>query len=132
MPLAPLRPCPAVGCRQLTRGGRCEAHRRDRHRQFDATRGTATQRGYGTSWRRIRLAVLAAPSSSHRRPDGLVAGHGPLCVMCHVEHQRVQPATDVDHLDGNSANNDPENLRSLCHSCHSRRTAVDQGFARRA
>jgi hypothetical protein len=37
-------------------------------------------------------------------------------------------ATDVDHIDGNSRNNSPSNLRALCHKCHSRRTAREQSF----
>jgi 5-methylcytosine-specific restriction protein A len=42
---------------------------------------------------------------------------------------RVVVATDVDHEDGNAANNAPSNLRSLCHACHSRKTATqDRGF----
>lgn len=54
----------------------------------------------------------------------------PLCRMC-KEHGLVTAATEVDHIDGNSRNNDPDNLRSLCKPCHSGRTARDQGFARR-
>lgn len=52
----------------------------------------------------------------------------PLCQDCQDEGF-VKPATDVDHLDGNPNNNAPENLRSRCHSHHSRKTAaVDGGF----
>jgi 5-methylcytosine-specific restriction enzyme A len=40
-------------------------------------------------------------------------------------------ATDVDHVDGDSENNSQDNLRSLCHACHSRKTATqDGGFGR--
>ncbi|WP_432206025.1 HNH endonuclease signature motif containing protein [Brucella rhizosphaerae] len=44
------------------------------------------------------------------------------------------PATEADHI--KSIKEAPElrlewsNLRALCKSCHSRRTARDQGFAR--
>ena len=31
---------------------------------------------------------------------------------------------DVDHIDGNSSNNDPQNLQTLCKSCH--RIKTDQ------
>lgn len=51
--------------------------------------------------------------------------------MCYMaEPRRITPATDVDHIDGNPRNNAPANLRPLCHSCHSRRTATDQSFGR--
>jgi 5-methylcytosine-specific restriction protein A len=40
------------------------------------------------------------------------------------------PATDVDHIvsvkSDPSRRLDPSNLRSMCHSCHSRRTGADQ------
>lgn len=128
---APLRPC-SPGCPELTRGGRCARCRSKRQRRFDETRGTSAERGYDARWRKVRHGILTAPPSAHRRPDGVIFGHGPLCVFCAVEHSRVTPATEVDHIDGNSRNNAPENLRSACHACHSRRTAVDQGFARRS
>ncbi len=52
-------------------------------------------------WQRLRAAVLA---------------RDPLCRDCQ------QPATDVDHDDGNPGNNDPANLVPRCHGCHSRKT----------
>lgn len=30
---------------------------------------------------------------------------------------------DVDHIDGDTSNNDLTNLQSLCHACHSAKTA---------
>ncbi|WP_291295831.1 HNH endonuclease signature motif containing protein [Elioraea sp.] len=50
--------------------------------------------------------------------------------MC-CEAGRVAPARDVDHIDGDARNNARSNLRPLCHSCHSARTARDQSFGRR-
>lgn len=39
-------------------------------------------------------------------------------------------ATEVDHIDGDSSNNDPSNLNSLHKACHSRKTAKENsGFA---
>lgn len=39
-------------------------------------------------------------------------------------------ASDVDHIDGlgplGPRGHDPDNLRSMCHPCHSKRTAADQ------
>lgn len=52
-------------------------------------------------WQRLRAAVLA---------------RDPLCRDC------AQPATDVDHDDGNPGNNAPANLVPRCHGCHSRKT----------
>lgn len=106
------RPCARPGCPELvTDDPRCPTHRRARRRRQDDRRGSSTARGYGSRWQRIRKSLLA---------------RYPLCVMCQAEG-RVEAATEVDHIDGNSRNNDRENLRPLCKPCHSRRTIRDQG-----
>jgi hypothetical protein len=46
--------------------------------------------------------------------------------MCAAQDKAVV-ATDVDHHDNNPANNELVNLVSLCHECHSRKTASDMG-----
>jgi 5-methylcytosine-specific restriction endonuclease McrA len=66
---------------------------------------------YDRAWRALRLRHLA----DH-----------PLCHDCQ-QQQRVEPATQVHHvIDVAIAPQrrlDPLNLMSLCHSCHSKRTA---------
>ena len=37
---------------------------------------------------------------------------------------KVASQLDVDHVDGNKANNDPDNLRTLCKNCHAYKTAM--------
>lgn len=59
------------------------------------------------AWRSIRAIVLA---------------DDPLCQTCKAMGYIVE-AKDVDHIDGDSHNNVRSNLQSLCHSCHSRKTA---------
>lgn len=76
----------------------CECGRKD-------SRPSAGRRGYGIKWQRIRRRHLERQ---------------PFCVECGAL------ATDVDHIDGDSRNNEPTNLRSFCHSHHSQRTARDQ------
>ena len=83
--------------------------------QRDRERGTRQQRGYDAAWQRVRLVVLAEE---------------PLCTFC-AHAGLTTAATEVDHIDGNSRNNERTNLRALCKCCHSARTARDQGFARR-
>jgi 5-methylcytosine-specific restriction endonuclease McrA len=44
-------------------------------------------------------------------------------VECQICHER--PAVHVDHISNDHTDNRPENLRGLCHSCHSRKTRAD-------
>lgn len=70
-------------------------------------RGSAAKRGYDRTWQRLRLAHL---------------GRQPLCVRC------AKPAKHVDHIQPIAKGGprlDPANLQSLCHSCHSRKTATE-------
>ncbi len=50
----------------------------------------------------------------------------PLCRSC-LERNVITPASHVDHIDGDSHNNHPDNFQSLCPSCHSRKTAREDG-----
>jgi 5-methylcytosine-specific restriction enzyme A len=117
MPAAAPRPCNAFGCRALVTGkvGYCAEHQNDARKQVDLRRASSTARGYGYVWQ------------TRIRPGALI--REPLCRFC-TDAGRTTPATEVDHIDGNSRNNDPGNLRALCRPCHSARTARDQGFAR--
>lgn len=127
MPSRPPRPCAKPGCGGLTTAGRyCERHRhiaatedRDRKADLDRSRGTAAQRGYDATWRRLRLTVLAEE---------------PLCRLCRAAG-KLTPAAEVDHVvpiaERPDLRLDRENLRPLCKPCHSRVTATQQGFARR-
>jgi 5-methylcytosine-specific restriction protein A len=82
------------------------ARERD-HRQ--STRLYATN---SRVWRAIRLEQLQ---------------HEPLCRLCMLNHTRVTPANEVDHVDGDSFNNAPSNLQSLCKPCHSAKTVKENG-----
>lgn len=46
-----VRPC--LTCGALSRGSRCPTHTAANQRATDARRGTATQRGYDSAWRRL-------------------------------------------------------------------------------
>lgn len=109
MPRTAGTPCRAPGCTALSRpgSGYCQDH--SRTHSTSAQRGSSTEQGYGATWRKFRLMQL-------RRE--------PLCEDC-LEAGRVTEATDVHHIvpkrDGGEDSFD--NVKSLCHSCHSKRTA---------
>jgi 5-methylcytosine-specific restriction protein A len=118
MPLRQQKPCAHIGCPNLTRERYCDQHKQQ-VRRYDRERGTAAQRGYDSRWRKARLMFLR----KH-----------PLCVDC-MKQGRVTPATDVDHIVPHRGNRelfwDESNWQALCHACHSRKTArEDGGFGR--
>lgn len=120
MPQRAARACARPGCAGLVRGGVCSVcgpMRRQSDVDYDARRGTSAQRGYGGRWQRLRLMYLRA---------------NPLCLHCE-EAGRVSAATDVDHIrakrDGGT--DDWDNLQSLCHACHSRKTAREKRRGRK-
>lgn len=111
MPNLPPKPCPARGCGELVAGGGyCPAHTRNHSRTYDATRPSAALRGYGRRWRGYRSRYLR---------------QHPLC-SC------GEPSTDVDHIEAVTGPADrlfwvPSNHQPLCHSCHSAKTAREDG-----
>lgn len=76
-------------------------------------RNSAHSRGYGYRWRKLRDVVL-------RRE--------PLCREC-AAVGITRPAEDIDHVRSKADGGDDslDNLRPLCHSCHSRKTAREDG-----
>lgn len=85
--------------------------------------------------RRLQTRRLSSAAYSHkwRKARLVFLSENPLCVHC-LDNGHETPAVEVDHI--KSAADHPElffehaNLRALCTSCHSRRTAREQGFGR--
>lgn len=111
MAMKPLRPCRHPGCCVLVRDGYCEAHR---------PRRTCDRSEEAQSWR----WMYRTPEWEQLRGDQLLLE--PFCRECARKGLRVW-ATDVDHVVDHKGNWEiftaPGNLESLCHSCHSRKTA---------
>ena len=79
------------------------------HGQAEAQRNRQRSRGLHTGskrWRAIRREALARDLYQCR-------GCG-------------KYGNEVDHIDGDSHNNDPENLQTLCKPCHARKTRTEQ------
>jgi 5-methylcytosine-specific restriction enzyme A len=81
-----------------------------RARDYERERGSSASRGYGYDWRKFREHVLA---------------ERPLCQDCDAAG-RVTAAEEVHHVVKPRIRPDlrldPQNVVSLCVSCHSRRT----------
>ncbi|HLF78549.1 MAG TPA: DNA methyltransferase [Dehalococcoidia bacterium] len=77
-------------------------------RAASTSRGSSTQQGYGSGWRKLRRQVL------REEPD---------CRRCGA------PSTDADHITPRrqGGSDDRANLQALCHSCHSKYTAESDG-----
>lgn len=80
-------------------------------RQRDAERPSAAARGYGTDWRRLRAEQPKTPC--------VTPGCGlPWRPGFHLDHRLARAKGGTDH---------PSNLQWLCPTCHSRKTAADDG-----
>ena len=77
------------------------------HGNYCAVHGeTPAGRGYDAAWRKLSRTILADDRFE--------------CAAC------GDLATEVDHIDGDAHNRARENLRSMCKTCHSKRTRADQ------
>lgn len=118
MPLRPQRPCRGQGCRALHRNasGYCDTHAEQvKSYVKEKPRESSTARGYGYKWQQARA--------------GFLAKH-PLCIKCQARGL-VVVATDVDHIEPHKGDMavfwDRSNWQALCASCHSTKTAGEDG-----
>lgn len=114
------QPCQHPGCRDyaLPKAKYCAKHQEQHKRELrarDAKRGTRTERGYSNVWLKSAKVFLAQHS---------------LCAEC-LKQGRTTPATEVDHIVPHKGDQklfwDVNNWQSLCHECHSRKTATEDG-----
>src|SRR5713226_4875491 len=106
-----LRPCSIPRCPELTTGGACERHRSVRQRDYDERRGTSTERGYDSRWRRLRLLFLR---------------EHPLCADPFGDHEgRTTAAECIDHVIAHKGDMDlfwnQSNWQPLCLRCNSKK-----------
>ncbi len=112
--------CRHPGCgKLLDQAGYCERHAAQYQQQLDAQRGSASKRGYNRRWQKARVTFLCRE---------------PLCKHCSLSGLAMS-ATEVDHIRPHKGDQalfwDTSNWQALCKSCHSRKTASeDGGFGR--
>lgn len=108
--------CGFPGCPNLADERYCAEHAKTEGKRYERERGSAAARGYDSRWRKYRLMFLA---------------EHPLCAEC--ERQGiVTAASDVDHIQPVNGPGDPlfwesSNHQALCHECHSKKTAKENG-----
>ena len=111
MPVRPGHSCRHQGCTAIVSAGQgayCPGHTSPGER----ARPSASKRGYGRTWGRIRARVLAEQ---------------PICPDPYARHAGVIiPAAHVDHIiPKNQGGTDArDNLQGLCASCHSYKTRM--------
>jgi 5-methylcytosine-specific restriction enzyme A len=122
MPSKPLRPCNKVGCHNLTRERYCEQHkqineRSERDKYYDRYKRNKKSKEFynSTEWLKVRQAALARDKY--------------LCVHC-LKSNRITKADVVDHIIPITVDwckrLSLDNLQSLCHTCHNRKTTEDK------
>lgn len=111
MPFKTKHYCKVPGCNLLVNAGEsfCIKHRRAQ----EDNRQSPSKRGYGRRWKKVRESFLI---------------ENPYCSECQKQGRLIR-ADEVHHIiaiiDGGDNNED--NLLSLCHSCHSKITAKENG-----
>ncbi|MGG6311577.1 HNH endonuclease signature motif containing protein [Paenibacillus macerans] len=106
--------CRFPGCKTITDGPYCSVHANAKA-DADRQRGTSAQRGYDHNWRAERADFLAK---------------NPVCKTC-LDAGKLSAATVVDHIVPHKGNKelfwDRSNWQPLCASCHSEKTAREDG-----
>jgi 5-methylcytosine-specific restriction protein A len=121
MPTSPLALCVEPGCSRLVPHGRCEEHLTEYRAAAEARRPRGRSNDYNGRWRTFSKDYL----SRHLECES---------DRCLAIPWYARPtATQVDHIDGLGPSGprgfDESNLRALCQSCHSSKTAsTDGGF----
>jgi 5-methylcytosine-specific restriction enzyme A len=124
MAAKPLRPCSKMGCHNLTRDKYCDTHKVEQDKQKQESNQhynrysrdkKLTDFYWSAAWRKLRAFAYA-------RDNGL-------CVRCRQE-KRLRKGDVVDHIvpvkEDWSKRLDADNLQTLCHACHNKKTGKEK------
>jgi len=111
MPWKPRSICNYPGCQTLTHDRYCEKHKKEMMK----IQNERSSKMYTYKWRKASKEFL----KKH-----------PLCAQCQREG-RLTPATEVDHIKPHGGDRslfwNKKNWQPLCKSCHSKKTAKEDG-----
>jgi 5-methylcytosine-specific restriction endonuclease McrA len=92
-----------------------------------ALRPSGNLKADGTPYWRCKHAFKSSQKATERP---WVFHKGELCEWCaFIPEHSVQLC--VDHIDGDKKNNDPANLQTLCHNCHSLKTHQNNDYIKK-
>lgn len=106
-----IRSCPRCdGSFPLTRKDKIYCSRKCK------SKASAVRTGKRARDNKLRVRPYLKYRKAHCEECGFVAKH-----ECQL---------DVDHIDGNKANNDPSNFQTLCANCHRLKTWINKDWAK--
>lgn len=123
MPRSVGRPCSKNGCPEVVYGSEtdCPEHKRERQRLSEFKRNERPSRQY---------AVKQTNTARYRKARKMFLARNPLCVECQ-RNGIVKASAELDHIIPHKGDPmlfwDQDNWQGLCVSCHSRKTATEDG-----
>ena len=140
MPSLPLRQCSEPSCHVLVTQGRCQKHRR----VIEIRRGTATQRGYDTHHRKLRILCFERDNwkcvdcdweptllTIFRQAD---LGTPPTAAILeelreayNQGHRHLHADHEIPIEERPDLRLDLDNLKTRCDRCHNAKTAREDG-----
>jgi 5-methylcytosine-specific restriction protein A len=118
MPRRPLKGCFYSGCPNLTDSTYCDVHKKQKRREYDATRRPSYSQ---------KNLLYESPAWRRERKNFLI--NHPLCAPC-LAAGRVTQASEVDHIEPHKGNMslfwDASNWQAICKPCHNRKTSQEK------
>lgn len=123
MPQSAKKPCSKPGCPNLTNGGYCGKHHKQKEREYENSRESAAKRGYTREWY-AAVAVWRARDPENRE----------FCVEC-KKMGILEPGPITDHIVPHKGDWklfwDQDNWEPMCEHHHNSKTAKEtDGFGK--